>query len=116
MYCVPPPTVEREPDFTNTLSVPPPSLINKPGKALLNDTVLLLFLITESVIVNPPTVPPVKNTLEPLIFPVDSNNNPLELIWVLDKVNPPILPPVKRTCEPLTSPLGDTWNFDEDIK
>ena len=108
IYCVPPPTVEREPDFTNTLSVPPPSLINKPGNVLLKDTVLLLFFITESVIVNPPTVPPVKNTCEPLIFPEDCSNKPLELISVSDNVNPPILPPVKRTCEPLTSPLGVT--------
>jgi len=80
IYCVPPPTVDKEPDLTNTLLVPPPSFINKPGKVLLKDTVSLLFLITESVIVNPPTVPPVKNTLEPLIFPVDSNTNPLEAL------------------------------------
>ena len=31
IYCVPPPTVPNEPDFTNTLFVPPPSFISNPA-------------------------------------------------------------------------------------
>ena len=75
MYCVPPPTVDNEPDFTSTLLVPPASFIFKPGSVLLNSTVLFAFLKIESVNTNPPILPPVNSTCEPLISPFDFTLN-----------------------------------------
>ena len=84
IYCVPPPIVDSEPDFTSTLLVPPASFIFKPGRVLLNSTVLSAFRKIELVNKNPPILPPVNNTCEPLISPFDLTLNAALPLFVKD--------------------------------
>ena len=55
-----------------------------------------------------PTLPPVNNTLDPVILPEDFNLRLLleDRISSEDKTNPPISPPVKSTREPVISPVS----------
>jgi len=97
IYCVPPPSVDNEPDFTSTLLTPNPSLILNPGKRASSSTVLSRFFNEPVLIVKPPIFPPSKSAFDPDISPDDFNTKPLELICVADSVKPPILPPIRST-------------------
>ena len=53
MYCVPPPIVDNDPDFTSTLLVPVASFIFNPGNTLLNSTAPFADVIASVLILNP---------------------------------------------------------------
>ena len=72
---MPPPIVKKDPDFIDTLSVPPPSLIFNPGVVELNSTVFSILTILVGCIWNPPILPPVNNTCEPVTSPLLSTLN-----------------------------------------
>ena len=57
-------------------------------------------------ICHPAICPPVNNTEEPVIWPLDDNIKffDVALIVVESNSNPPIVPPVNNTCEPVISP------------
>ena len=105
IYCVPPPNVDSDPDFTSTLLTPKPSFTLSPGNNASISTVSSAFLSDPVPISKPPIVPPSNRALEPVISPLDFSNNPLELIDVESNVKPPITPPVKSTCDPVISPV-----------
>ena len=73
-------------------------------------------IVVES-ISQPAILPPLNNTCEPVIWPLDFNIKLSfeELIWVESNSNPPILPPVNNTCEPVILPPAETLNLLDDI-
>ena len=71
-----------------------------------------------SAIVAPAILPPVNNTVDPVIWPLDFNIklSLVELICVDANSNPPIVPPSNSTFEPVMSPDAFTLNSEADIK
>ena len=62
-------------------------------------------------------LPPLNNTLEPVICPLDFNNklSLVEFNCVDANSKPPIVPPLNNTCEPVISPLAFTLKLLLDI-
>ena len=94
-----------------------------PGLPLIKNVFPLVS--AESVIVNPPILPPVKWTLEPEITPVEpvitnsllsENNTPLGVASVVSPIlKLPILPPVNNTVEPVICPLSFNLNLSLEL-
>ena len=66
-------------------------------------------------IVNPAIFPPVSETCEPVICPLDFNIklSLLEFICVDAISNPPIVPPLNNTFDPVISPVAVTSKLSE---